>query len=721
MKLLFTIFLLFTLSLNINAQERPKIGLVLSGGGAKGIAHIGVIRELEKRGIKPDYITGTSMGALIGGLYAAGYNPDQMEEIIVNGEWDYLMSDEIKRENYLIGQGNKNKNSLITLPIDGIKPEFKSGLFDGQNILTLIEILVRKYNRPIDFDSLEIPFKCIGTNIETGEAMIFESGKLADAMRASMSIPSVFAPYEINGELYVDGGLVNNFPTDVVKEMGADIIIGVDVGAVLYKKNEIKSIMQILDQTASFYNYRVAQQNAKLCDIYIRPNIIGLSAMDFSDAISIIDRGVLAFNDVESEVDSIFKEYNLPVINHKDTLSNHIIHLSSVTYKIDGYRKKGIKAVKNLIKGKLEIETPCTLTEEEFSRRINRLYGSSFFSKISTNFSQNDSAYALEVVVREQTDDDFNIGVRYDSYYNINLFVGANFRNKLLYGSLLEMSLVAGDAHQLKLRYTTDRGSDFGVGTSFTYDKFFVNTYVDNNAQFKYSFKSLVWDLFAHRYFNNYNRAIFGIEASNYILSETQTIVDIPGFNKNYGKVYAALIHDSWDRAYFPNKGVKLKGRTDAIVDEDGKLFFTAWASLENTLSISKKFKIDIGGFIGYGSADIENTVFQYMVGGMEQNRIQWYNSQPGLHYLEKGNANIWQLSVAPRVELFNNTFISWKLSVVNVEAVFENMFIQPKSIYAGTSLALSYNSMFGPMSITGDYSFTSNKFGALLSLGYWF
>ncbi len=721
MRLLYTILLFTIITISSFSQSRPKVGLVLSGGGSKGVAHIGVIRELEKRGIKPDYITGTSMGALIGGLYACGFTPDQLEDVIENGDWDYLMNDKIKRENLLIGQGDKNKNSLISLPLDGLKPAMVSGLYQGQNVLTLIEVLVRKYNKPMDFNDLPIPFKCIATNIETGEAKVFDRGKLADAMRASMSIPSVFAPYKINNELYVDGGLVNNFPTDVIKKMGAEIIIGVDVGAVLYKKEEINSIIRILDQSASFFNSRVSAENAKLCDIYIRPDITGISAIDFSDAISIIERGVVAFKGVENKVDSIFGKYNLPAITYIDSTIDKSITIQNISYVLDSYRTKTRRSAIKLMEGKLDITTPSTITEAEFTSKINRLYGSRFFKKITTTFIEVDSGYNVEIKVTEKVDDDFNIGIRFDTYYGINLKIGANFRNKLIYGSLLEMNIVIGQAPQLKLRYTTDRGSAFGFGSSFQFDNFYVNSYSNHKEMYKYNYNSIVWDAFIHRYFTNYNRAIFGIEASSFGINSTQNFADMKGFTDNYGKLFAAFIHDSWDRAEFPRKGNRSKGRADIIVNTNGDIEVQAWTRSKGIISISNNIKFETEAFIGFGTVGIRNTLMEFRVGGLNQSRIQWYSSMPGLLYLEEGAANTWQLSIAPRWEFIHNNFLTYKLAVTALDNEFYKLFTDTKRIYGGMSLEYGYNSMFGPIRISGDYSFTSLNFGAFMSLGYWF
>ncbi len=721
MKIFLSLLFIFYIINSSFAQKKPKVALVLSGGGAKGIAHIGVIRELEKRGIKPDLIIGTSAGALVGGMYAAGLTPNQLEEIVMSADWDYLMNDAIHRENLLIGQGNKNKNSVISLPLDGLKPAMVSGVYEGQNLLTFFEIAVNKYNRVMDFDDLEIPFRSIGTNIETGEMKVFESGKLADAMRASMSIPSVFAPYEIDGELYVDGGLVNNLPSDIAKELGADIVIGVDVGAVLYKKEEINSILQILDQSASFYNARISKVNAKLCDIYIRPDIEGISALSFDNVLSIIERGVDAFNVVEYQVDSIFSKYNLSPIVSTDTVKDKYIRIQSINYKLDSYRTKKRRSAINLMKGKMNLETPCTITEEEFKRKINRLYGSRYFKKITTSFNEGDSGYVVEIKVKEKVEDDFNIGIRFDTYYGINIKIGANFRNKLIYGSLLEMNIVAGRAPQLKLRYTTDRGSDYGIGTSFQFDNFFAYSYLNHKKEYEYNYNRIFWDVFVHRYFNNDYRVLFGIEASGFGIHSTQSFADFKGFSNNYGKLFAAVIRDTWDRNAFPTKGSRTKGRADFIVDLNGDLDITAWVKSTKIVDINNRWKIITTGFLGFGTYGVNNTHLEYRVGGLNESRIQWYSPMPGLLYLEEGAANTWQLSIAPRWEFIDNNFLTYKLAVTALDADFAHMFTDLRRIYGGMSLEYGLNLMFGPISISGDYSFTSREFGAFMSLGYWF
>ena len=703
------------------AQKMPKVGLVLSGGGAKGIAHVGVIRELEKKGIKPDYITGTSMGALIGGLYACGYSPDQLDTIIQSLDWEYLLSDEIKRSNYIVGQSNKDKSAIISLPLKGLSPQIPSGLYAGHNILALIEILTRNYSQKMNFDHLPIPFRCIGTNIETGEEKIFNNVRLPDALRASMSIPSVFNPYEIDNELFVDGGLVNNFPTDVVKEMGAEIIIGVDVGAIAYKKEEITSIVKVLDQATSFYNYRVAEKNKKLCDIYIRPDISKMSILNFDDVNGIINEGVIATNNVEDKIDSIFDKYQLSPIVSDQNLERYIT-IDTVIVSTNILKQKNQREATRLIKGKVSIKKKKTLTVKEIQNELNRVYASKYFKKVSLTFQPTDSShYNIIVDAEEKNENTLNIGLRYDTQYGVNALISSQFRNLLFYGSLLEVGLVAGQSPRFKIRYTTDRGSAIGFGTSFNYDKFKVYTYLNSTKSTTYNYRRAHWDVFIHANMGNANRVIVGAEASTFGFATTQTISDLIDTKvKNYN-LYAAYLVDTWDRSFFPNKGFKIKARGDLIRQQDASLLQTVWFKGDFVIPISNKFKLIAKGFAGFGSPGVDSTLYRYETGGIAESRVDWYSPMPGLEFLEHGAANNWVVSLSPRYEFLENHFITYTFAIAALDDDLKYLYSSVSKKYMGMGLEYGFLSMFGPMKVSIDYSLNSKNSNTFISLGFWF
>lgn len=703
-------------------KTNPKIGLVLSGGGAKGIAHIGVLKELEKKGIKPDYIVGTSFGALVAGFYAIGYSPEQMEEIIKNSDWDYLINDVIKRKNVLIGQDDKNKNAILNLPLDGVKPSVSSGLYTGQNILTFFEITCKDYNRPMDFDDFEIPFRCIGTNIETGEEKIFDKGLLPQVLRASMSIPSIFTPFMIDDELYVDGGLVNNFPTDVVKEMGADIIIGVDVGAVLYKKDEIKSIFQILDQSSSFYNARISRKNKKLCDIYIRPDISNVSAMDFDNVTEIIKKGTESAIANMANIEKILQErnYQTQTIIHKLPVTDSL-HIVSINVNSEGSDNKTKHSINKLVQGKLHLKTPVTLSKQDLEDRINQVYGSKYFSQVSLQFTPIDSAYNMTLNVKEKTENNFNIGARFDQTYGVNILLKAEFRNLMIYGSLLELKGVIGQSPHFSYRYTTDRGSNIGFGSSLNYDFFNVFTYENNKIFSTYNFQRAALDVFVHSHLNNYNRIVLGGETSLFSLSSIQSIADINDKSNFYYNMYLAYVTDTWDDAYYPSKGFKLKVRGELIGANNYSVYTRAWVKANNVFSINRKLKVIAEGFVGLASIGIDTTLLRFEVGGMEKERIQWYSSLPGLRFLETGSNNIWIAKISPRYEFYKNNYLTYTFAMAALDNNTEELFTNAEQFYSGMSLTYGFNSMFGPLEISIDYSLQSYQKYTLISLGYWF
>ncbi len=703
--------------------DRPKIGLVLSGGGAKGIAHIAVIRELEKKGIKPDYIVGTSFGALVAGFYALGFSPNDMEKIIKTRDWDYLLNDEIKRENLLIGEGRKNKNSILSISLDGLIPIMPGGLNTGQNILTFFELVSREYNRDINFDSLTIPFRCVATNIVTGEAKIFSKGRLSEVMRASMSIPSVFTPFEIDGELYVDGGLVNNFPTDIVKDMGADIIIGVDVGASLYSKEEINSIVKILDQSTSFYNARISKENKKLCDVYIRPEIGRISAMDFALTDSILNFGKQATLKVIPIIDSLLQSY--PNINSKPTFSilSDSVEINSirvVTNIKDKYRRK---AIRNLVLGKLKLKLtfPCKTSIEALNSRINKVYGSQYFEKVSLEFQPVDTGFNMIIHVEEKHVNNFYIGTRFDQSYGVNILLMAEFRNLLIYGSLFEMKAVVGQSPELKLRYTTDRGSRMGLGSSFIYNYFDAASYKDDRILSHYSYRRGVWDLFVHSYLGDYNRIVLGVESSMFSLSSTQSYTNLDDINQLYFNGFFSYVMDSYDKMYYPNSGYSLKVRSDVIMSKNSTIYSQAWMRTSVIFPVTPKIKLITEGFLGFASAGVDTTMFRYNAGGMENNRIDWYNAFPGLRFLERSSSNIWILKASPRYEFYKNNYLTYTFALMAMDDDFFKMFSKANSFYSGMSLKYGFDSRFGPLEISIDYSLQSHYNHLFISLGYWF
>ena len=235
--------------------ERPKVGLVLSGGGAKGFAHIGVLKKIRDAGIEVDYISGTSMGSIVGGLYAIGYSPEYIEELVRSQNWIDIFLDKIDRRDLPLDEKSYNEQQFINFPVSEKTVSLPFGIKYGQSISLLLSELVTPVHQIRDFSNFQTPFLCIATDISNGESVVLNKGNLAESMRASMAIPTVITPVTIDGKLLVDGGLVNNFPAKELAERGCDIIIGVDVQhATDYQISDLSSITAILDRSAGFFS-----------------------------------------------------------------------------------------------------------------------------------------------------------------------------------------------------------------------------------------------------------------------------------------------------------------------------------------------------------------------------------------------------------------------------------------------------------------------------------
>ena len=298
---------------NSTTNNRPKIGLVLSGGGAKGFAHIGILKMLDSLQIPIDYIAGTSMGGITGALYAIGYNGLELERLINQNDWEEIFTDEPPRKMLPYFQKRDTGKYQFEFGLKKIIPMPPSGLIFGQKISLLFSSLTFPYERITDFDKLPIPFQCVAVDLVTGNQVVLKSGSLAKAMRATMAIPSVFSPVEWGDSLLIDGGFLNNLPVDVVKEMGADIVIAVDVESPLKEREELNSAFDVLNQTITLLGLDYKKKNVEMVDLLIHPDISEFTSADFDNKKirRIIQKGDEAAQESIEELLALKEKYQL--------------------------------------------------------------------------------------------------------------------------------------------------------------------------------------------------------------------------------------------------------------------------------------------------------------------------------------------------------------------------------------------------------------------------
>ena len=338
------VFALFLLLFGFNQlSSQPKIGLTLSGGGAKGLAHIGILEAIDSAGLRIDCITGTSMGSIVGSLYAAGYSGKEIEKIARDLDWNFLFSGKPSIRNVNIDEKTEFDNYAIEVPFQKGKFKISSGIIEGQELwLKFQELFLPIYDIK-DFSKFSIPFKCVATDISTGKAVVLDQGELVTAIRASMAIPSVFTPIDYKDTKLVDGGVVRNFPVRDVKAMGADYVIGVNLSQGLLQAKDLNSAIDILYQIGFYKDADDFQHERKLCDVLIEPHLEKFNAASFSSADSIIRIGketgnsyYPAFKKLADSLRSIYPDYKpiknrLPQTKHVTVDSIRITGLDRTT------------------------------------------------------------------------------------------------------------------------------------------------------------------------------------------------------------------------------------------------------------------------------------------------------------------------------------------------------------------------------------------------------
>ena len=292
--LMFVVFTGFAQQQQQTVAEKPKIGLVLSGGGAKGLAHIGALKVIDSLGIRVDYVAGTSMGAIVGSLYASGYSGKQLDSIFRSVDFDKIINDNIPRAAKTFYERENNEKYAVILPFNDFEIKLPSALSRGQNTFNLLSKLTMHVNDIEDFSKLPIPFFCIATNIENGQPVILDKGNLPQAIKASGAFPSLFQPVLIGDKLLIDGGVTNNYPIDELRAKGMDVIIGVDVQDGLANRTDLSSAPEILFQINNFRTINDMKVKAPKTDIYIKPDITDFTVVSFSEGEKIIKRGVTA-------------------------------------------------------------------------------------------------------------------------------------------------------------------------------------------------------------------------------------------------------------------------------------------------------------------------------------------------------------------------------------------------------------------------------------------
>ena len=433
----------------IGQEERPKVGLVLSGGSAHGIAHIGVLKVLEEQGVQVDYITGTSMGAIMGGLYAMGFSAREIEDITRNQDWSMLLATEVPLRD--IAPSEKSYHDRFPLRMEfrdgGLK--LPQGFFNSQKLDLQLNRLFGPAYQINDFDSLPIPFKCVAVNIENGNIEILDKGYLGNAIRSSMAIPSIFAPVERDEKLLVDGGLIRNFPVEEVIDMGADIVIGVYVGSRLEEKEKLNNLIEILNQSAFMMGILDSEEQKKMVDVLIEPDVKDLPSFGFDELDILIREGYIAGMHQLELLNEIARRQSRDSNTTKEKLEE-VNSLRLVDTRFP-FIASPFDAFANF---KYGIFQEGEVSLDQIEKGINRMFGTKHFDNINYSFQLNSRGEnILNVEAKPRKLNAISGTFNYLASSNTALILSSEIRNLLGQPSILHSTFRFAENFGVKLDY----------------------------------------------------------------------------------------------------------------------------------------------------------------------------------------------------------------------------------------------------------------------------
>ena len=470
---LFTfLFLIFGCTCtNINAQTpgpRPKIGLVLSGGGSHGIAHLGVIKVMEEAGLRPDYITGVSMGSIIGGLYSIGYSADSIEKILKAVNWKLVMSNKLPENKVVYLEKEHFDNNIVTIPLSLKKVKLPSGVINGQQIENMLSYYTWPAADIRDFSMLPIPFMCLGTDIKNLKEVKLKSGYLADAIRASMSVPSVFSPLKIDSLLLVDGGLVRNFAASEVIEMGANILIGSYVGFDAPDEDELQSVSGIVRQIALFRSLEDFNLEKVHVNVLIEPKTHGYPIFEFENVSQLVKAGY----DAAVPYKEYFKKL-ADSLNHFGLQKPIKNILGKEEYTFDKVEIKGNKDYADWqVMGVLNVEPGEKINRQELTEKIDILYGKTWFDKVKYRIVPRNDSLILVIDCIEKPMSILYGSVYYDNFVQAGFVLRMSLKDPLTRNSVIKMNSFVSQYYKFNISATQflDRNQKFGLSGYFNSD-----------------------------------------------------------------------------------------------------------------------------------------------------------------------------------------------------------------------------------------------------------
>jgi NTE family protein len=681
------------------AASRPRIGLVLSGGSAKGFAHIGVLAALERMGVPIDVVTGTSMGAVLGGFYAIGYTPQQLREIAASQDWSLLLGDQRDRQMLVPDRRVVGSRTVVSFPVRGGRVTLPTGVVRGDAIMRLLERVTWRAQGIRDFAQLPLPFAAVATDVETGEAVVLSSGVLAHAMRASMALTGVIQPIRLNGRLLMDGAVARNLPAQDARALGADVLICSDVSGPLLKGDDLRSIIDIVVQTVAFQMAQHNEQQRQLCDVLITPDVKGLSTFAFDQVDNWMKRGEAATavhgealqRLVVGHATSAPARSGAPLLRDSVTITDVVV--SGVT---------GVQA-RNVVTRSTALKVPGRLSALSFDRALSRLSATHLFARATYRIDTTPTDTIAVIEVEEQPQDQVGLGFRFDDHRKAALLFSGTLFNWLQYGSTLDADVRLGEPTQFGISYLTGRGivSNFTLGLDARYTRALLDIFengeriADINTRVTAATTRIATTLG--------RTTVAGMRAGLEYVDADFRIAALDSSQKQaYYTIAALLWRDTFDRSVFPTRGFSMRLRSEVGARRlSGPRSFTQhMVDVERIFPLTRSMALRVRAVGGRATGDDVPVHRQFFLGGTVPSPA-FPETQPvfwGLKPQERTGRAVQVARVSLQARILSDVYATLGMNAGNAL----DRFAGSKSDYiTGWGAALGMATPIGPVELT--------------------
>ena len=762
---------------------RPKVGVVLSGGGAKGAAHIGVLKYIEEAGIPIDYIAGTSMGAIVGGLYAIGYSPDEMLDIISSVDWNRLISNQVDRKKISYEKKAESRCQIITVPFSlgndteelqtrSFKNSLPTGIVSGDNLINLFNSLSVGYSDPVDFSELPVPFLCIATNVINGKADVLDRGVFSKSLRASMAIPILFDPVKIDNTLYVDGGLLNNFPAEQCRAMGADYVIGVSMSEGLESDpGKLTSFLTQVKQLKTIITDKEFENYQQMCDIFITPELKGVGMLSFNpeSVERITDSGYESAAKLEDNFKAL-KDLiccgSTPVRKDSNAVKK-AVNILNEKVLISGIEMDGVeKGIEKWMRGRCTVKVGDYVCKDDIDESVSIYYGSGNYVSITYSLHEDKMSgegYILRFKFVENPPHDMGVGFRFDTKDMLSVLLHLGMNTNRMSGLKADISAKLGGNQWLDANFSYGHMQYPKINIGYKFRNSELDTYDMDELVMNIKFLQHKFRLYLSE---NYSRNISlgaGFEAEVFnprkIIYMHHDAADQDFKSVSTLGAFAYFRYDNLNKASFPTKGVtggvefSWKDRAYSSNTSSNLGIGSVIFGFEGYLQIIRNRLVlipQLYGSILFGKGSFSGLSHSWnptfngpvpaypsmnnVIGGPEMGRyIDHQLPFIGVNNISLAFNNIAILRTDIRTRLFKNHYVTAMFNYARSSIDLNNFFkekdgLQWSQLYDynssnwwGVGLRYSIDTKIGPVSLDISSSNISKKANIYLSIGHYF